>query len=64
MPPVGPPIVVPMGRAIQNEGIELDSRFQVSIKTKNCLVRYQQSDICNCGYFLHKELVATLAPSV
>ena len=30
MPPIGPPIVVPMGRAIQNKGVDLDPRFQVN----------------------------------
>ena len=30
VPPIGPPIVVPMGRAIQNKGVDLDSRFQVN----------------------------------
>ena len=29
VPPIGPPIVVPVGRAVQNKGVDLDSRFQV-----------------------------------
>ena len=47
MPPVGPPVIVPMGRAIQNKGIELDARFKVNISTNEdahvrteCLLLY------------------------
>ena len=29
VPPVGPPVVVPVGRAVRNKGIEIDSRFKV-----------------------------------
>ena len=34
VPPIGPPIVVPVGRAIQNKGVDLDSRFQVNQNSK------------------------------
>ena len=30
VPPVGPPVVVPVGRAVKDEGIYLDSRFKVA----------------------------------
>ena len=31
VPPVGPPIVVPVGRAVRNTGVYLDDRFKVKL---------------------------------
>ena len=31
VPPVGPPIVVPVGRAVRNIGVYLDDRFKVNL---------------------------------
>ena len=31
VPPVGPPIVVPVGRAVRNTGVYLDDRFKVDM---------------------------------
>ena len=28
VPPVGPPVVVPVGRAVKDQGVVLDARFQ------------------------------------
>ena len=28
VPPVGPPVVVPVGRAVKDQGVVLDTRFQ------------------------------------